>query len=494
MDATTRHPVSPAATPSPAATGAAVPSERRPRFGLRGRLVASFALLLLVALAASLVAARAVLLSRLDNRIDADLDQEVEELRQLASGTDPQTGLPLRDDVRRLFSLYLERNVPVRNEALVTYVDGRPYLRSRPVMPYRLDQDEDLTGRWADLEQSERGAVSTPAGPVKYVAVPVRVGDNTAGVYVAARFKALEEAEVDEALRALAFVGVVALVVASALAAWIATRILRRVSEATEVAHRISETDLSQRLPADGSDELAVLATTLNGMLGRLQEAFESQRRFIDDVGHELRTPLTIVQGHLEQLEDDPQEREETLRLVMDELHRMGRLVGELLVLARAERPDFLDLDLVDLAEVTEELCGKAPALGRRRWEVDGLAQGRIVADRQRVTQAVMQLAENAVRQTGPDDAIAIGSALAGDVARIWVRDTGPGIPPEEQPHLFERFRTGGRSKGGSGLGLSIVRAIAEAHGGRVEVRSRVGAGATFTLALPTEGPTEGAA
>lgn len=289
--------------------------------------------------------------------------------------------------------MYLQRNVTLDNEAIITYVDGRPYLRSRPIVPYRLDQDPELTARWATLERTERSVVDTPAGPVKYLAVPVRVNGETEGVYVGAFFRDLERGEVDDAIQALAVVGAVVLAVGCVLAGSLANRILRPVAQASGAARRISETDLSQRIPVSGRDEIAYLATTLNGMLVRLESAFETQREFIDNVGHELRTPLTIAQGHLEQLDDDPVERDQTVRLVLDELERMGRLVGELLVLARAERPDFLDAAPVDVAELTSELITKATALGDRRWRLDDTGAGLVVADRQRLTQAVMQLA-----------------------------------------------------------------------------------------------------
>jgi two-component system, OmpR family, sensor kinase len=461
------------------------------RFGLRTRVVAWFAVLLLLAVLGSLVAARAVLLSQLDARIDDNLTQEAEELRALSAEPHPDGEGLLGEDVRELFRIFLQRNVPLANEAVVTFIDGEPFLRSSPVVPYRLDLDENLTGRWAALTRTERGTASTPAGPVRYLALPIRTGGETQGVYVGAFFRDLEREEVDDALATMAMVGLVALVAACVLAAAMAERILRPVRQVTTTARRISETDLSQRLPVGRRDEIGTLATTLNGMLERLEDAFDTQRRFIDDVGHELRTPLTIVQGHLEQLDDDPQGREETRALVLDELDRMGRLVGELLVLARADRPDFLDLGVVDLQELTEELLGKASALADRAWVHEGSARARIVADRQRITQAVMQLAENAARQTEDSDVIAIGSAVEDATARLWVRDTGAGIPPEEQSLIFERFRRGSGSRGteGSGLGLSIVRAIAEAHGGSVEVRSRSGHGATFTLVLPVDGP-----
>jgi two-component system, OmpR family, sensor kinase len=457
-------------------------------------VVTWFGVVLFVAVSVSLLAAREVLLNRLDGRIDDNLSQEAEELRAMVAEPHPDRPGRLGDDVTTLFDLFLQRNVPLANEAIITYVDGEPYLRSSPVVPYRLDLDDDLTELWSGLTRTQRGTVSTPGGPVRYLALPVRRGDETLGVYVGAFFRDLERREVDDALTTMALVGLVALVTGCALAAAMAERILRPVRQVTATAQHISDTDLSQRLPVERSDEIGTLTSTLNSMLDRLEDAFDTQRRFIDDAGHELRTPLTIVQGHLEQLDDDPRERQETVALVLDELDRMTRLVSELLVLARADRPDFLDLGIVDVEELTRELVDKASALGPRSWHLDGTARARVVADRQRITQAVMQLAENAARQTGEGELIAIGSAVDGVDVRLWVRDEGPGIPLEDQPRIFERFRRGtptgatGASEG-SGLGLSIVRAIAEAHGGTVELRSSPGAGATFVLVLPVDGP-----
>jgi signal transduction histidine kinase len=226
-------------------------------------------------------------------------------------------------------------------------------------------------------------------------------------------------------------------------------------------------------------------------MLDRLEEAFVSQRRFIDDASHELRTPITIVQGQLEVLSDDPDERAKALEIVMDELDRMSRFVNDLLLLARAQQPDFLSLDTVDIAVLSEELFSKAESLGERRWTIDGVGRGMIVADRQRVTQAVMQLAQNAAQHTQPHDEIALGSAVSGGHARLWVRDTGPGIAPSDQARIFDRFARASRNRNGdgAGLGLSIVKAIAEAHHGAIEVQSRQGDGTTFTMVLPIDQP-----
>jgi signal transduction histidine kinase len=205
------------------------------------------------------------------------------------------------------------------------------------------------------------------------------------------------------------------------------------------------------------------------------------------DVSHELRTPITIIGGHLETMGDDPAERRENIEIVSDELDRMSRLVDDLLILARSARPDFLRVEPLDLDLLTEDLFAKARQLGNREWRLDAVAVGLVQADRQRLTQAMMNLADNAVRHTKEGDRIALGSAVEGDLVRMWVRDSGPGIAQEDQRRIFERF-AGGGNRGRAGLGLAIVRAIAEAHGGHVELDSALGVGAAFTIVIPTDG------
>jgi signal transduction histidine kinase len=165
----------------------------------------------------------------------------------------------------------------------------------------------------------------------------------------------------------------------------------------------------------------------------------------------------------------------------------MGRIVDDLLLLAKAEQPDFLTVAPVDVAELTVDLVAKARALGSRRWTVAEVAETTILADGQRLTQALMQLVANAVQHTSDGDGIAVGSASTPDRVRLWVSDTGSGIATEDRARLFERFARGdgARRSEGAGLGLAIVRSITEAHGGVVHVESEVGRGATFTLDLP---------
>jgi signal transduction histidine kinase len=462
---------------------------------IRVRLLGWFVLLLALATAASVLVVRQILLHRIDVRINSQLVQEARELRVLARGNDPQTGEPFGDRVRKIFKVFLQRNIPSRNEAIITFVDGRPYLRSRPVVPYRLDQDPDLVRRWATLSDTKRGSVSTPAGSVEFLAVPVRVDRESDAVFVVAVFRDRETEETNGAIAGVAATGAIVLLIGSLLAWRLAGRILGPARNVSQTARSITETDLSRRIEVEGRDEIAEIAETFNDMLDRLQEAFETQKQFIDDAGHELRTPITIVRGHLETMDAVPEDRPKVISLVMDELDRMSRLVGDLLLLARSERPDFLDLTIVDVDTLTEEVKAKAEAIAPREWQLDGLGRGRVVADRQRITQALLQLAQNATQHTKQGDVIALGSAFIDKEARFWVRDTGLGVSSSDRKRIFDRFARGRRGSDGSagaGLGLAIVRAIAKAHHGRVELETTEGRGATFHLVIPVDQPEEG--
>jgi two-component system, OmpR family, sensor kinase len=488
---TTNGAPSAAGAPARTATRELRPRLRRPRYGLRARIILVHIGLLALAVVASVLVARQVILLRLDERIDAELSQEVSELRALAGGVDPETGQPFGGDVRRIFEVFLQRNIPSRHEALVTFVGGEPFLFTPERPDHRLDQDEGLRARWGSVQQTDRGEISTPAGRVKYVAVPVRASGSVDGVFVVASFVDREAEELDSAIYALIAVGFVFLLIGSVLVWRLAGSVLEPVRAVTATARSISGTSLEQRIPERGSDEIAQLAATFNDMLDRLQRAFATQRKFFNDAGHELRTPITIVRGHLEFLETDAEQRERTVGLLLDELDRMGRIVDDLLLLAQADEPHFLELGPVNVADLTEELETKASALGRRKWRVEASGRGIIVADRQRLTQAVVQLAQNAVQHTEEDAEISLGSAVVPGEARFWVRDSGPGISPEDQERIFERFVRGanGRRSGGAGLGLAIVRAIAAAHEGRVDVESSPGRGSTFTISIPTDQP-----
>jgi two-component system, OmpR family, sensor kinase len=469
------------------------PRRRRIFASARARILASYLILLLFSTVVSIVALREVLLARAGERVDDALVQETEEFRRLArDGRDPRTGRPFGNNVRAIFRVFLDRNVPGEREAFYTYVAGDLYdTRFAPGLRRLRISEIDALALSTTVQRGE--AELDDGGRFRYLVAPVETGGRARGVFAVAIDLSGEVEEVNEALRIAAGVSIAVLILASLLAWVVAGRVLAPLRLLRDTARSIGESDLTRRIPVEGDDELAGLARTFNEMLDRLEEAFASQKAFISDAGHELRTPITIIRGHLEVMGDDPDERRETLELVADELDRMGRLVNDLLLLAKANRPDFLEPQTIDLDDLTRELFAKASALAERDWRLASVGSGRIVADRQRLTQALMNLSQNAVAHTDQGDAVELGSALTGGTVRLWVRDTGPGIPAHDQERIFERFvrLNGSRAGEGAGLGLAITRAVAEAHGGRVELESRPGAGARFTVIIPTEPPQE---
>jgi two-component system, OmpR family, sensor kinase len=217
------------------------------------------------------------------------------------------------------------------------------------------------------------------------------------------------------------------------------------------------------------------------------ERVFRSERQLIQDASHALGNPLTICRWQLEVLSDDPEKRHETIALVKGELERMERLLDDLCELVEADEPDSLRREQIDLELFVHELVVKASALGERNWRLDR-AEGTIFGDGHRLSKAVMKLAHNAVQHTNRQDIVAIGASVSDDEARLWVRDTGCGISEADHARILSRFTRGTgahRRYRGSGLGLAVVSAIAQAHGGRVELESRIGEGSTFIMVIP---------
>jgi len=282
---------------------------------------------------------------------------------------------------------------------------------------------------------------------------------------------------------------------------WLADRAMRPVHTITQAARTIGETDLSRRLNMKGRDELGELANTFDGMLARLQAAFERQRQFVADASHELRTPLTIVNLETSRTLASPHKPEEyrhALATIHSENDFMSALVNDLLTLARMDAGQAvmqsLPVDLSDVAIDTIERLSPLAARNGVQLEAGNLPEARILGDRQRLVQMVSNLVDNALKYaSGPDKKVSIETGLTGDRAWVRVSDTGPGIAPEHLPHLFDRFyridqartrgnedQAGPKPPSGSGLGLSIVQWIVQSHGGEIKVESQVGGGTTF--------------
>ncbi len=283
---------------------------------------------------------------------------------------------------------------------------------------------------------------------------------------------------------------------------WLSGRALRPVRRITATAQEISATDLTRRIALDGPhDELRSLADTVDDMLGRLESAFVAQRQLVDDASHELRNPLAVIQANVDAVlaHDDtpPEDRAQATAIVSRAIQRMTRLVEDLLASARRSSPAFVDAD-VDLAAIAGEAAEEYELLAadRELHVVRRLAPGPIAAgDASALRRAVDNLLSNAVRlaRGGSELVLAVGSRNGW--AWIAVRDEGPGIAADDADRVFDRFfRAGQRQHPATvpstgqrraGLGLAIVRQIAESHGGTVALHSELGIGSTFILWLP---------
>ncbi len=294
--------------------------------------------------------------------------------------------------------------------------------------------------------------------------------------------------------------GIVVLLAAARGGAWLTRAAFRPIDQVVTTAQSIvSASDLSSRVPVPASqDELQRLTVTINDLLARLEGLFETQRRFMADVSHELRTPLAAMQGNLEVLARgaarDPELLNESLVDMRREVGRLIRMTNDLLLLAQSDsglqlRREPVEIDTL-LLEVLREL---RPLTGAVQLRMGAEDQVLVLGDRDRIKQALLNLGVNALQHTPAGGSVTLGLARQAEHVEISVADTGAGIPAEALPHIFNRFfradaaRT--RNQGGAGLGLSIVRWIAEAHGGQIAATSQVGVGSTFILSLPIYEP-----
>lgn len=479
------RPMSPGRVERPGAeAGPAVP----PRAGgghisARARILGWSLGFLALGLFATIAAVHVMLNRQADAMVRQDLEHEVVEFQ---SEKPAESSPGVRPVMARLQEA-THRAVPKSDIVLVALLDGRVLSVSGDTSVQALAAQGQQWQRLAAVQSRTSGTVVLPAGPASYTALPVRAdGDPSRGVFVAAVLTGPEHAVAWQVTRLQLEVGFASLLLASLLAWLMAGRVLRPVRATTELARRISDTNLDGRLPIRGHDEVSAMAETFNGMLDRLQGAFAAQRTFLADAGHELRTPITIVQGNLDTLSVTDPDDVETLGLVADELARMSRLVDELSLLAASEQPDFMRPEVTDLTELATSLGAKAQALSPRAWTVTSTVAGAAVLDTQRVTQAVMQLAANAVAHTHDHVDLELVLTRSGGDLTFAVVDHGPGIPPEDRARIFDRFeQIDRRHDGSTGLGLSIVAAIAAAHGGTVAVTDTPGGGATVTLRVP---------
>lgn len=465
---------------------------RRPGPTVRTRVLAAVLALSALGLTVAGVTSYALQRERLDTQIDSTVSRNVEEFRALADdGVNPATGTSFTT-AADLLRVALQRAVPATNEGMLAMVDGDVVYTAPTTVRLRIEDDAELVAAAAaqgDATTATIRTLRTDQRTYRYVAVPVRVlGDDAQGQLVFAFDRGAEQAALTASYRTYALVALGTLVVTGVIGWLLTGRLLAPVRLLQRTARQITETDLSDRIAVTGDDDLSDLTRTVNAMLDRLEAAFASQRRLLDDVGHELRTPLTIIRGHLELMDPtDVADATATRHLAMDEVDRMHMLVDDLVVLATADRPDFVRPVATAVGHLTDEIAEKAGGLGEHRWRVTTRADVTAMLDPHRITQGMLQLAANAAKFSPTGSEVRLSSHVRDGRLLLEVSDDGPGVPPADADRIFERFARaqGGRGIEGSGLGLPIVAAIARAHGGSVRVDTARPSGATFVIDLP---------
>ena len=469
-------------------------SAGKQRIGLsvRARVLLAVAVLSMLAMSLAGVVAYALERQRIDRDIDDLLRRRLSETSTLTErARDLRTGEPLTTTAELLQAAVLE--TPTQDhESRLGLINGF-VVWSAPDPTNTIHTDPGFLAAVLD-QPTDRVSLASYFGPVpatspqlRYLVAPVRMaGDSQVGLLVVTIDSRAEYAALNRNFRNYFLVGAASLILIWFVSWLLIGQLLEPISLLRRTAREITECDLSRRIPVRGNDDLAQLTRTVNAMLDRLSNTFEAQRDLYDDVGHELRTPLTILRGHLEVMDpDDPEDVRAVRARGMSEVDRMARLVEDLLTLAKSERPDFIRLQSVDVGTLTDEVLEKARSLGDRQWQLAEVADVRARLDPQRVSQALLELARNAVKFSEPGSVISIGSRLEGGDVRFWVRDQGSGIAPELAARVRERFVRGRSQAEGSGLGLAIVSEIAAGHRGTLSIESPNPVGTTISLVLP---------
>ncbi len=357
-----------------------------------------------------------------------------------------------------------------------------------------------LDGNGLEVGQSFYSSKTVGDDRIRVLSVPLKTNRGPVGVLQVGLSLVLVDV-VQRTLIGILILLTIVLMLLVGLSTWFLTRqALAPLATVTEVATRITQADdLSRRIPAStaGGDEVGKLIRAFNETLERLENLFNTQRRFTADVSHELRTPLTVIKGEVGLMRLTGSVDEESIGNIEREVDRLTRLVGDLLLLSQAESGRLaLDMAEVDLDTVLLEVYQQARTLAGDKLTVSlsEIDQVHLIGDRDRLKQVLLNLAANAIQYSPAGKSVTLGLQRADDQVKLFVQDTGPGISPKDLPHIFDRFYRAERSRkrsasSGFGLGLSIADWIVKKHNGRIDVSSEEGQGTLFTVWLPLTQP-----
>lgn len=359
--------------------------------------------------------------------------------------------------------------------------------------------DTPLVGSMRPVYKDSNLGTSVGNIHLRVLTVPLVLGEQnrTIGALQVATSMSVVDAT-QRALLSVLLIGAGMSMIIAWVAGWASTRqALAPLGDVTQVALQITRADdLSRRIPYNGppGDEVGQLITAFNQTLQRLETLFNTQRRFLADVGHELRTPLTVIRGNVDLMRRMGVMDIESMESIQSEVDRLTRMVGDLLLLAQAESGKLpLHMAVVELDTLLLEVFGQMRVLAKDRLDLrlGEIDQIQVCGDHDRLKQVFVNLISNAIKYTPPGGEVVVGIAKASEKVRVTVKDNGPGIPAEDLPHIFERFYRGEKSRTrqrdgkGFGLGLSIAYWIVRNHGGIIEVSSGDGQGTVFSVWLP---------
>lgn len=464
-------------------------SSARQRHSVRRRLSLLAALILAVSLGLCVGIAYSVVRWSGERDLDAALAREenryMESLEQRLATRAPE---PLEaTHIYEASQRYLTLNPGNPDYLTIIRVDGAAPLSDRrgPAELLRLRAEGGLplngSARIATLETRE--------GPIRSLVVPIRVGRQDFGTLQVAAPLARVIERSNQALLPMALVAVGGVLLGSVLLALMIYRTLAPLGQLAAAARAVDLDDLGRRVPEPRrADEVGSLSHDFNRMLDRLEDAARSRQEFLAAASHELRTPITIARGHLDMLarlrRDDPP-LIETVQIVEDEMRHIGRLVEDLLALARSATDDFVITRPMSVANLFAELRLRLAGLGASDVRLEECPDVAIDADPQRLGQAVLNLVINAKRHTPQGTVVRVAARVDRGEVLIAVSDDGPGIDPSLAERVFEPFVKGADSVSDSvGLGLAVVRAIARAHGGTVAMVTGP-SGTEVTIRLP---------
>jgi signal transduction histidine kinase len=471
--------------------------------GLRWRLAGWVALVTLVCAGIIFVAVYGGTGTQLRHEIDQEIAGESGALVQDLADADSRTPVELSEEAERYVH---DPRFGASPTLLFVAIRGAPTSTNRPELfgagnevkesQAAQRRENQLTGELLADTTGYTTLELPDGGELRVLKTRVHIRHLTATIGVGEPLTAVSHAQAGVA-RAFILAGILALAGALFASYLLGIRVSRPLRRMAGLAARVDGGDLHPRFEhvEHEGEEVRVLADAFNHMLDRLTAAFAAQGDFVADASHELRTPLTVMRGQLEVLAAQPhpsgEEVHRVARLVQGEIARVTRMVDDLLLLTRSEHTKFLEIGWIDLRPYVEELWDGTTLIAPRHFELGPVPAGTLRADPDRLAQALRNLLANAVEHTATDGGLVRMSVeeLPGERLRFSVEDDGPGISREHRERVFDRFyrvdTARDRASGGAGLGLAIVRAIAEAHGGRVRALSSTRGGALIELDLP---------